>query len=95
MKVEKLEDLQHVATCSVEEAANLVGLSRTRAYQVATRCRSSNFSTFIVVPHRFMRLLDASQNLKRLSKCVRKVNKSARKVNWHSFLNGQIQAESS
>jgi len=35
MKVEKLEDLQRVATCSIEEAANLVGLSRTRAYQVA------------------------------------------------------------
>ena len=35
MKVEKLEDLQRVATCSIEEAANLVGLSRTKAYQVA------------------------------------------------------------
>ena len=35
MKVEKLEDLQYVATCSVEEAANLVGLSRTKAYQSA------------------------------------------------------------
>lgn len=41
-----------------------------------------------------MRLLDASQNLKRLSKCVRNVNKGARKVNWQAFLNGQIQAES-
>lgn len=35
MKVEKLEDLQRVATCSIEEAANLVGLSRTKAYQIA------------------------------------------------------------
>jgi excisionase family DNA binding protein len=35
MKVEKLEDLQRVATCSIEEAANLVGLSRTKAYQCA------------------------------------------------------------
>ena len=35
MKVEKLEDLQRVATCSIEEAANIVGLSRTKAYQIA------------------------------------------------------------
>ena len=35
MKVLKLEDLQCVATCSIEEAANLVGLSRTKAYQIA------------------------------------------------------------
>jgi len=30
-----------------------------------------------------------------LSKCVRKVNRRVRKVNWQTFLNGQIQAESS
>ena len=35
MKVQKLEDLQRVATCSVEEAGNLVGLSRTTAYELA------------------------------------------------------------
>jgi excisionase family DNA binding protein len=35
MEVKKLEDLQYVATCSVEEAANLVGISRTKAYQIA------------------------------------------------------------
>ena len=35
MKVEDLDDLLHVATCSVEEAANLVGVSRTKAYEMA------------------------------------------------------------
>ena len=35
MKISKLEDLQCVATCSIEEAANLVGLSRTKAYEMA------------------------------------------------------------
>lgn len=35
MKISKLEDLQCVATCSIEEAANLVGLSRTKAYDMA------------------------------------------------------------
>ena len=35
MKVRKLEDLREVATLSIEEAANLVGLSRTKAYAMA------------------------------------------------------------
>jgi hypothetical protein len=35
LKVEDLDDLLHVATCSVEEAANLVGISRTKAYESA------------------------------------------------------------
>jgi len=35
VKISKLEDLQCVATCSIEEAANLVGLSRTKAYDMA------------------------------------------------------------
>lgn len=35
MKVFKLEDLLKVATLSVEEAANLVGISRTKAYAMA------------------------------------------------------------
>jgi hypothetical protein len=35
MKVKNLDDLQRVATCSVEEAGNLVGLSRTKAYEEA------------------------------------------------------------
>lgn len=35
MKISKLEDLQCVATCSIEEAAKLVGLSRTKAYEMA------------------------------------------------------------
>ena len=34
MRVSKLEDLLCVATCSVEEAGNLVGLSRTKAYEL-------------------------------------------------------------
>jgi hypothetical protein len=41
-----------------------------------------------------MRLLNALQNLERLSKCVRKVSLSERKVNWHSVLNGQNQVGS-
>lgn len=35
MKVFNLEDLLKVATLSVEEAANLVGISRTKAYAMA------------------------------------------------------------
>jgi excisionase family DNA binding protein len=35
VKVFKLEDLLKVATLSVEEAANLVGISRTKAYAMA------------------------------------------------------------
>lgn len=35
MKVFKLEDLLEVATLSIEEAASLVGLSRTKAYEMA------------------------------------------------------------
>ena len=41
-----------------------------------------------------MRLLNASQNLERLSKCVRKVSLRVRKVNWQTVLNGQNQVGS-
>ncbi len=35
MKFYKLEELQHLSTISIEEAAYLVGVSRTKAYEEA------------------------------------------------------------